>query len=187
MDGMFCRICQYRLDGLPGGTCPECGRPFDPENSWSFLRRRRRLQWLVGLVWAVVVATLVVLGYRLAYTFDFNHSWNAAFFVISGIGLSGSVLAAFLAAWNRSWWGRAPLLFIGIMATWTGLAFGSDKGYRVWQSMPDAPDEAFADTDAILPLLVGWLPGIFVAGTVFGVVFLGFQLVQRWGEGRAGA
>ena len=32
-----CRGCDYALDGLPAGVCPECGRAFDPGDPSTFL------------------------------------------------------------------------------------------------------------------------------------------------------
>lgn len=33
---MHCSACRYELQGLGVGTCPECGRPFDPGNPGTF-------------------------------------------------------------------------------------------------------------------------------------------------------
>ena len=33
---MHCSACRYELQGLGVGTCPECGRPFDPGNPGPF-------------------------------------------------------------------------------------------------------------------------------------------------------
>lgn len=35
---MFCLDCNYALDGLNSRHCPECGRPFDPNDRGSFHR-----------------------------------------------------------------------------------------------------------------------------------------------------
>jgi hypothetical protein len=37
MPTMFCRQCNYVLDGLPENRCPECGREFDPAQPATFL------------------------------------------------------------------------------------------------------------------------------------------------------
>jgi Leucine-rich repeat (LRR) protein len=42
---MYCRTCGYQLAGLSAYRCPECGRPFDPANGRTFLRRPKG--WLV--------------------------------------------------------------------------------------------------------------------------------------------
>ncbi len=42
---LYCRTCGYQLAGLSANRCPECGRPFDPDNRRTFLRRPRG--WLV--------------------------------------------------------------------------------------------------------------------------------------------
>ncbi|MHC4066328.1 MAG: hypothetical protein ACYSUI_17765 [Planctomycetota bacterium] len=36
---MRCLGCSYNLEGLPENRCPECGRPFDPDDPSTFLAR----------------------------------------------------------------------------------------------------------------------------------------------------
>jgi hypothetical protein len=45
--------------------------------------------------------------------------------------------------------------------------------------MPKSPAEAYADTSAILPLLVGWIPGSLIVGVAFGLALLTLWLYQR--------
>jgi hypothetical protein len=45
--------------------------------------------------------------------------------------------------------------------------------------MPKSPAEAYADTNAILPLLVGWIPGSLIVGVAFGLALLTLWLYQR--------
>lgn len=61
-------------------------------------------------------------------------------------------------------------LFIGTLVFWAAVFFGSDMGYRAWQSMPDPPDEAFSDASVLGALLLGWVPGSFFCILVFGAV-----------------
>ncbi|MHC5002063.1 MAG: hypothetical protein ACYTJ0_02975 [Planctomycetota bacterium] len=176
---MYCRSCQYDLTGLDTGRCPECGRPFDPSDPTTFETRRRGLQALLGIGLAAAIAVAVILGFRAAFIPDYGHSRHAAFLTVFGIGLVAGVATAILAARNRSWLGRSPLLLVGIVSVWLGLFLGSDKGFRVWQSMPDPPDEAFADTAPMGALLIGWFPGAIVVGGIFGLSCLVLEWRRR--------
>ena len=149
------------------------------ENPRTFQRRRRRFQPLVGLGFAFLIGVLVIIGYWLSFQSDFGYSRFAALYTVSGIGLFGGIVTALLAAWNRSWWGRAPLLFSGFLCIWSGLALGVDKYFRVWQSMPNAPDSAYSDAGAMVPFLVGWIPGGLIVGVVFGLTLFVLMHCQR--------
>jgi len=35
LDGALCLGCNYPLRGLRSNRCPECGRPFDPDDPWT--------------------------------------------------------------------------------------------------------------------------------------------------------
>ncbi len=174
---MFCRACQYELGGLEAGRCPECGRRFDPVDPKSFRRRRSGPVWLMGIGFACVVGLVAILGFWAALLPDYGGSRHAAFGVLLAIGLVGGVTAAVLGAMNRSWLGRVPLLFIGVLCVWLGLFLGSEKYFRVWQSMPDPPDEAFTDTAPLGALLAGWIPGAVLVGFVFAASLL---VVGAW-------
>ena len=173
---MYCRSCQYDLNGLGTGRCPECGHPFDPADPTTFETRRRGLQAILGVGLALAIGIAVILGFWVSLMPDYGYSRHAAFLTIFGIGLLAGVVAATLAARNRSWLGRIPLLLAGIIGVWLGLFLGSDHAFRVWQSMPDPPDEAFADTGPIGALLIGWLPGAIIVGVVFGLA----RLLLAW-------
>lgn len=41
----YCLGCGYVLDGLPEHRCPECGRPFDPDNPRTFKTARPYKRW----------------------------------------------------------------------------------------------------------------------------------------------
>lgn len=167
---IYCRDCDYDLASLEAGACPECGRAFDPATPRSFARRPRggTLRWfLIGLGAATLLLVTTVLAWSLAYRFDYGTDRFLALFVLLGIGLTASLLAAVLAAWNRSWWGRLPILGVGILGTWIGLLVSSDLYFRVWQAMPNPPDEAYADSGPAGALLFGWMPGILVMVVLF--------------------
>ncbi len=67
------------------------------------------------------------------------------------------------------------------MAFWAALFIGSDLGYRAWQSMPDAPEEAFSDASALGALVLGWLPGGIFCLAVFGLV-RGMRWLLHWAD-----
>ena len=45
-----------------------------------------------------------------------------------------------------------------------GYFMGVERGYSIWQSLPNPPDEAFSDTDAAAGLFLGWLPSLVFLG-----------------------
>lgn len=63
-----CLGCSYRLDGLPENRCPECGRPFDPDDPTTYrearpaLRLRMTPTLLGWLGVALYVVSFLVLG-----------------------------------------------------------------------------------------------------------------------------
>ena len=76
----------------------------------------------------------------------------------------GCALGAYL-SWKAS--GRGPIgqvlvLLLAVAVVWCALILAVGWGYDAWQSMPDAPDEAFADGAALTgSLLFGWMPSGF--------------------------
>ncbi|MHC5028803.1 MAG: RING finger protein [Planctomycetota bacterium] len=179
---MFCRSCQYELAGLVAGRCPECGRPFDPSDRSTFETRRRGAHAIIGFGLALVIGIAGLFGLRAAYQAGYGDSHQAAFLAILGIGLAAGLAAGFLAAWNRSWLGRVPLLLVGVLCVWLGLFLGSEKYFRVWQSIPNPPDEAYADTAPMGAFLLGWFPGAIVVGAAFGLGLLVFDGRRRRGR-----
>ncbi len=55
---MYCRKCLYPLRGCPGRYCPECGAPFDPSRSKTYLKRARKW-WMPVTSWAGVALACV--------------------------------------------------------------------------------------------------------------------------------
>lgn len=45
MQSAACLTCGYRLVGLPEPTCPECGRPFDPDDADTYRRESGLTFW----------------------------------------------------------------------------------------------------------------------------------------------
>jgi hypothetical protein len=72
-----CLDCGYVLIGLPRGRCPECGRPFDPDDPRTYSSRPLLVRWkfwLPGFVLAAVggvvlyVAIVLIAGWGAAVT-----------------------------------------------------------------------------------------------------------------------
>lgn len=54
---MRCQKCRYPLEGLGTGSCPECGRPFDPNDPRTYLSwptSGQRLARVALCVWFVI-------------------------------------------------------------------------------------------------------------------------------------
>ena len=57
----LCRGCEYILDGLPEPRCPECGRPFDPDNPNTYWKGRRPYpRWPYFIVAVVALAPFLL-------------------------------------------------------------------------------------------------------------------------------
>ncbi len=100
------------------------------------------------------------------------------FYPIFGTGLAIACIASVIAGFSRGIAISIITMIIGILAFWAGLFLGSEIGYQKWQSMPNPPDEAFADTMPMGALIAGWAPAAVFCGIVFGVsrlLALGFR------------
>ena len=170
---MYCAACGYPLSTTVDGVdrrCTECGRPYDPDDRWTWETRRRPPRALVGIGATIVLAAAIVGWIALALRFDYGHDFTTAVWWFLTMGAILALTAVVLAVRNRSWWGRVPLLGAGVLAGWAGLAMGVDHGFRVWQSGPNPPDEAFVDgAQGVVAFLTGWIP----ASIVVAVLFLG--------------
>ena len=65
--GARCLACDYLLEGLPTPTCPECGRPFDPDDPGSYFPPwfRSRLAHRLSRRWAAPPPLWQLAGYVL--------------------------------------------------------------------------------------------------------------------------
>lgn len=114
---------------------------------------------MIGVGHAMAIFVVGILAMWAALSMDFGTDRFAALWTLFGVGLGVALLACISAAVNRSWLGRIPLLLVGILALWAGLLLGSDGYFRVWQGMPNPPDEAFSDSGPSLLVIAGWIPG----------------------------
>lgn len=180
---MYCAGCGYQLSESVDAVerrCSECGRPFDPSEPRTWEKRRHPPRLVLGLVSAFLLLVLGLGGVFLAMQPIYGHDYTRASMSIAGVGFLGALVAVLLAVRNRSWWGRIPLLGVGVLLGWAGIAMGVDHGFRVWQSAPNPPDEAFADgAKAMFAVLAGWLPSGVVVGIVFAVLLPFFSGMRR--------
>ena len=90
---MYCSACEYDLNGLKAGNCPECGRAFEPADPDSFLvtaSRARRKRY-----YAVAGALAVMLGIVGWYAIRSDAPIQLFMVVIAGIpGLIAFVAGA---------------------------------------------------------------------------------------------
>lgn len=109
---IYCRKCEYILNGLPENRCPECGTEYNPLDPSSFLRARRPKWWSIR--WEVPAAAgcaLVVLAII----------WSARRFGYSFPGVSRVIVCVFAIgfsfgfAWSASRRGTALSRSLGIL------------------------------------------------------------------------
>ncbi|MCB9867015.1 MAG: hypothetical protein H6816_10335 [Phycisphaerales bacterium] len=112
-----CRYCRYSLHGLATAVCPECGRPFDPEDVLSFddpCRRRERARaqrvhrwrkWADSPSRARCILVLIATIYLLAATdvslFVLSRRPNNTADLVVGLLRIGFVLVMVLAFYGR--------------------------------------------------------------------------------------
>jgi hypothetical protein len=123
---MFCRGCGYNLAGLSEQRCPECGRRFNPRNSFSFDRTDRaarvRSRWWIWLclgcaylaagLWPYAVYRSIMAGYNNAADMPFFNSL-AIFALIALLGNAILVLV-FGSNWQRAA-AAAPFAIYGLV------------------------------------------------------------------------
>jgi len=104
--------------------------------------------------------------------------YHQYFFPIFGAGAFLALILSLVAGWRRGCIVPLICLPLAVLSFWSGLFLGAEIGYRQWQSIPNPPDEAFADTAPLGALLAGWLPGSIFCGFVFGLTRLVYTLVS---------
>ena len=104
--------------------------------------------------------------------------YHSALLTYGGSALVVMMLLILIAVWRFRIWVQLGVIAFGILLIWAGLFFGSELGYRSWQSMPDPPDEAFADTAPMGFLIGGWVPGIMATLSWWGALLLVRNLIR---------
>lgn len=173
---MRCITCSYDLKSLSTCSCPECGRVFDRNDPSTFDTRTRMQRLLIRIAASLAVSALslgvMIVGAWIASGIAFS-TFNAAVGAYLSVGVACAMVTAAAAACIRSWIARAILLVAGVLCMWPMLLLGFDRGYRVWQAQPDAPEEAFADGGPIMgAIFLGWIPSGMWWLAVFGIALL---------------
>ena len=106
-------------------------------------------------------------------------AFDEYFYPIFGSGVLVATVLSLYAGKARGWLLPLFCLVVGIFAFWGTLFVGSEIGYQKWQSIPNPPDEAFADTFPLGALLAGWLPGSVYCGFLFGIMRLCLLLIPK--------
>lgn len=180
---MYCQSCRHHLSGLASESCPECARPFDPADPATFdvrplaSRSKHPLALAIGVGCAAAVGTASGLGFNLAWNASHATSPQDALHTFLWIGFAGSFVTALIAALSRSWLAWIPLLAMGIVCFWASLFLGTAQYDQVWQSIPNPPVEAYADSGPLFILVLGWIPATVVELVLFGVCLLWCQLI----------
>ena len=112
--GVRCLNCDYLLDGLPTSVCPECGRPFDPDDPGTYFPPwfRSRLAHRLSRRWAAPPSILhMVCCVSLLHlaTWPVPGAPRFAFdpldFLAAGVAATGLTLAWILRRQAVGWWG----------------------------------------------------------------------------------
>ena len=104
--------------------------------------------------------------------------YHQYFFPIFGAGALLALILSLVAGWRRGCIVPLICLPLGVFSFWSALFLGAEVGYRQWQSIPNPPDEAFADTAPLGAFLAGWLPGLIFCGAIFGLTRVIHALVS---------
>lgn len=89
------------------------------------------------------------------------------------VGVSMCITGGILAMRTRYRTALVLYAISGTLAWWFALVLGTFAYFDVYQAMPDAPEEAYADGAALTGVVfAGWLPGVILMGGTILVTFL---------------
>ncbi|MEO1718376.1 MAG: hypothetical protein AAFR76_14850 [Planctomycetota bacterium] len=167
---MYCFSCLRPLDSSMHGKCRRCGLAFRDEDPESYKHTYSALDhlrsWPAGIALSAVIGLvgLSVLIFMLRVQFGTKES---ALFWHIGVGLAIGGSGGLYAGWTRSWIARGLLLTECVIFFWAAFVGGVGAWFTTWQSMPNAPDDAYDDTGILGAVLVGWVPAALFVGGVF--------------------
>jgi len=107
---MYCKKCAYPLVGLDRQRCPECGRPFDPDDPRTYRAKLRMSRAkLVGIIAAIGV---VLVPHVMCF-------WHV-YFLFAAIP---SAPIIYLGRHRAKWHWAEVLVFFAPFWTWVALMF----------------------------------------------------------------
>ncbi len=134
---MHCALCNYTLDGLPAGVCPECGEAFDPANPRSI--RTMSAHALAGrgkMLWILLVTSNVVLVSPTLF------AWLAALDARQERGrwpvpiMDDPKGLALVLPFDELFWMSIFLglfaVVVAVMTSLTAIATGAKRKWRMW-------------------------------------------------------
>jgi hypothetical protein len=134
---MHCALCNYTLDGLPAGVCPECGEAFDQANARSF--RTMSAHALAGrgkMLWILLVTSNVVLVSPTLF------AWLAALDARQELGrwpvpiMDDPKGLALVLPFDELFWMSIFLglfaVVVAVMTSLTAIATGAKRKWRMW-------------------------------------------------------
>ncbi len=105
---------------------------------------------------------------------------DAIVLVHLAVGVSLCIAGGILAMRTRYRTALVLYAISGTFAWWSALVLGTFAYFDVYQAMPDAPEEAFADGAALTGVVMaGWLPGVILMGGTILATFLVRRLRAR--------
>lgn len=122
--------------------------------------------WRAGVTLSVLIGVLGIstLVFMLGVQFS---SKEAALLWHLGVGALISGGGAMYAAWSRSWTARILLLLECFVFFWASFLGGVGAWFTTWQSMPNAPDDAYNDTGIFGAVVIGWIPAALMVSGAF--------------------
>jgi hypothetical protein len=85
--------------------------------------------------------------------------FHTAFVTYAGPAMAIMLIMVLCARCLFPFWVQCISLVLGTLILWVGIFLGTHYGYGAWQSMPNPPEEAFADGAQLTgSVIFGWIP-----------------------------
>lgn len=120
---------------------------------------RKRLLLQAGV--ALTIVSLLVVTWIDGWRDASGNPLHEELMLHFAYGVPLALAAGMRIPFAKSWLRRLGLLVGGAVCFWISLFLGTHIGYGEWQTMPEPPEEAFADgAKLVFALMAGWLPGL---------------------------